>query len=49
MTAPITQDVLTIPRKLPAAGLNFALSSCYTDLFKRDADYLKVLIFTARA
>lgn len=33
----------TFPRKLPPAGLNFALSSCYSNLFKRDADYLKVL------
>lgn len=33
----------TFPRKLPQAGLNFAMASCYTDLFKRDADYLKVL------
>lgn len=33
----------TLPKKLPRAGINLALASCYTNLFKRDADYLKVL------
>ncbi|MBL9102309.1 MAG: hypothetical protein JNL82_15190 [Myxococcales bacterium] len=33
----------TLPRKLPRAGVNIAVSSCYCDLFKRSGDYLKVL------
>jgi hypothetical protein len=33
----------TFARKLPRAGVNLAMASCYSDLFKRDRDYLKVL------
>lgn len=33
----------TVPRTLPKAGLTLALASCYSDDFKRHADYLKVL------
>ena len=33
----------TLPTRLPAAGLNLALASCYSNDFKRDADYLRVL------
>ncbi len=33
----------TFPRKLPAAGLQLALASCFSDGFGRDADFLRVL------
>ena len=33
----------TFPTKIPRQGVNLALASCYSNLFKRDADYLKVL------
>ncbi len=35
--------VRTLPRTLPASGYRLALASCYSDDFKRDTDYLKVL------
>ncbi len=35
--------IRTLPRQLPAAGLSIALASCYSDDFKRDDDYLRVL------
>lgn len=35
--------IKTLPRKLPREGLNLAIASCYSDLFDRDKDYLRVL------
>lgn len=35
--------IRTLPSRLPAAGLNLALASCFSNDFKRDADYLRVL------
>lgn len=35
--------IRTLPRVLPARGLNLAIASCYSNDFKRDGDYLKVL------
>ena len=33
----------TFPRELDKAGINIAVASCFSDQFKRDGDYLKVL------
>lgn len=35
--------IRTLPQTLSAGGLNLALASCYSNDFKRDSDYLKVL------
>lgn len=35
--------IKTLPKTLPKDGLRVALASCYSDDFKRDGDYLKVL------